>query len=626
LTTSRWVSASYNFARHYATLLAQMEMDVELGKDAAAVADFEREWLQIRRAHDLALAHRLDDGRLAYDFFMRGAHLRRRRRPSAELEHGGAAALRYARSQGRMIRAQVHLALSKATHQNSRLVRARMHARAAIDLLLAPDGDTLAAETMLVEAHCVLGNVLRDLGHFHEASQAFGEALRRAESIGDERGQGLALGNLGAMQATAGESESALDCFRRATTIARRVGDLDNLMHWLSDTAQLLVTMERVDEATAAATEGLTLAERLGDRQVVGSLRNSLAGVAVMQGDYEKAIDLCTQARDIAEEFRDVPRLSNALMLQGQIEERLGLGNSRDTFARVTDILEGATRFGSAGRARDQITRFLEAREHVNNRLEAVGRIAAAKQARDPVAALESLLADPEIRDVPVLARRVLTEMACVLGRRGDWAAAILRYDESLRADPSLPGQDQVSDSPIDAIVARVNAYDAAVDEFRHPRGVPEHLGLALAALGRFAIDPLASFRTACAALSEAVHLLSQAGFDHLAVLETDLATADTRLRATAAGIGEPLNSAIPKTVVDNELRSLGRRIERQPDLWVRASLLNGAVLYGRPTHLIVGELSLLSIHQDDHLVVVPLEWLSSLRPAPPGFSSAERN
>lgn len=90
----------HNHAKHFAKRLAYMSADDVSGRHEAAMAAFDQEWLQLLQAHNAVLAHKFDDGLLAYEFFLLGTELRRRRRPANEQDHGAGAALQYAKRQG----------------------------------------------------------------------------------------------------------------------------------------------------------------------------------------------------------------------------------------------------------------------------------------------------------------------------------------------------------------------------------------------------------------------------------------------------------------------------------------------------------------------------------------------
>ena len=70
-----------------------------------------------------------------------------------------------------------------------------------------------------------LGIAWRDLGEPRKAIEYFEQKLAIAREIGDRRGEGNALGNLGLAWAALGEPRKAIDFYEQQLAIAREIGD-----------------------------------------------------------------------------------------------------------------------------------------------------------------------------------------------------------------------------------------------------------------------------------------------------------------------------------------------------------------------------------------------------------------
>ena len=69
------------------------------------------------------------------------------------------------------------------------------------------------------------GVAYADLGQVERAIDSYEQALAIAREIGDRRGEGADLGNLGNAYADLGQVERAIDSYEQALAIAREIGD-----------------------------------------------------------------------------------------------------------------------------------------------------------------------------------------------------------------------------------------------------------------------------------------------------------------------------------------------------------------------------------------------------------------
>ena len=70
-----------------------------------------------------------------------------------------------------------------------------------------------------------LGNAWADLGEPRRAIEFYEQALVIAREIGDRRGEGAALGNLGMAWMDLGEPRRAIEFYEQRLEIARAIGD-----------------------------------------------------------------------------------------------------------------------------------------------------------------------------------------------------------------------------------------------------------------------------------------------------------------------------------------------------------------------------------------------------------------
>jgi tetratricopeptide (TPR) repeat protein len=128
--------------------------------------------------------------------------------------------------------------------------------------------DELAASGRLEGYHLLpatRADLLRRDGRVAEARAAYEEALAIAREIGDRRGEGNALGNLGNAYADLGETGRAIQFFEQRLTIAREIGDRrgEGAALW-----NMSLALDQLGERTQAihhAEQALTIYEQIED-------------------------------------------------------------------------------------------------------------------------------------------------------------------------------------------------------------------------------------------------------------------------------------------------------------------------------------------------------------------------
>ena len=159
---------------------------------------------------------------------------------------------------------------------------------------------------------------------FHEA------ALAVAREVGDRRGEGTHLGNLGIAYKNLGQVERAIEFYEAALAVAREIGDrrgegnhLGNLGIAYADLGQVARAIELYEAALAVARE---IGDRRGEGNRLGNLGNAYADL----GQVERAIEFYEAALAVAREIGDrrneglwLGNLGNAYRNLGQVERAI---------------------------------------------------------------------------------------------------------------------------------------------------------------------------------------------------------------------------------------------------------------------------------------------------------------
>jgi predicted ATPase/class 3 adenylate cyclase len=180
------------------------------------------------------------------------------------------------------------------------------------------------------------------IGYVGEREEALSLALRSIE-MSEEAGlapDSEALLTLGLVSLYAGDLETALGHFERATAVARQVDDIYEVAAGQTGACFLRAMLGDTDGAIDAGEEAVELGRRLGyDTQIAGGLAS--LGFAVGSVDAERSVDLLRESLEIKDDttYSAVARvlLANLELLLGRFPEALQL---------FCDVLEVHRTFG----------------------------------------------------------------------------------------------------------------------------------------------------------------------------------------------------------------------------------------------------------------------------------------
>src|SRR6266536_1123974 len=197
-------------------------------------------------------------------------------------------------------------------------------------------------------AQAPLGGALYVRGYVHLVSgrlDAAEEDLGRALAIGraglDTRGQGLALHTLALRRSWQGEYQASLKVANEAVEIAREHRLVVPLIRGLWNIGVAWTDLGDYERALAALSEGLALAEKVGDEALVPRIRNTLGWLRIDCGDFASGIE---QSERAYEETNHSSRAGH------------GTGAERRAFIRINegDAWMAQGDFASAARALEE--------------------------------------------------------------------------------------------------------------------------------------------------------------------------------------------------------------------------------------------------------------------------------
>ncbi len=140
-------------------------------------------------------------------------------------------------------------------------------------------------------------------GHWNVGIHLRSLQLAAYRSIGDRRGEGMALNNLGYLARRLGQWAQARAYYEQALAIRREVGDRRGEGVTLTNLGGLALDLEQTDEARHYYEQGLTIHREVGNRAMEGTTLGDLGYLARSLGQREQASAYYEQALTI---FREV--------------------------------------------------------------------------------------------------------------------------------------------------------------------------------------------------------------------------------------------------------------------------------------------------------------------------------
>ena len=188
----------------------------------------------------------------------------------------------------------------------------------------------------------VEGGEFLDLrGHVREAVRLLGWAVEATRTVGDRRGEGNALGNLGVAYADLGEVRRAIEYHEQALAIAREIGDRRREGRHLGNLGNAYNRLGEVRRAIEYYEQALAVAREIGDRRGEGAGLCNLGLAYAALGEVRRAIESYEQALAIDRWIGYRRGEGNALGGLGLAYKDLGdLAQARELWEQALRIYE----------------------------------------------------------------------------------------------------------------------------------------------------------------------------------------------------------------------------------------------------------------------------------------------
>jgi predicted ATPase/class 3 adenylate cyclase len=159
-----------------------------------------------------------------------------------------------------------------------------------------------------------LGLLDRKQGEYAKAQTLFEESLAMQRELGNKRGIAAALNQMaGGLLVTQGDSALGRSLLEEALSLNKEIGDKEGIAVSSSLLAELALSQNDLATARWRAEESLVLYREMEYRKGIAELLSLLARRATVSGDYASARTLCTECLTIAKEMGDKEVLASGL-------------------------------------------------------------------------------------------------------------------------------------------------------------------------------------------------------------------------------------------------------------------------------------------------------------------------
>lgn len=205
-----------------------------------------------------------------------------------------------------------------------------------------------------------LGDTYLALGGYQEAIGFFHLAKQRGQDVCDPQTQGLIEEGLGLAYKYQGDLSRARGAFLRAVAIFERLEAKQRVSQLQSLLGQVMIWLQRYDEAEALLRQALGAAERLGEPYTRGIALRNMAALHLARGKPEKAIRAVLDGLFLVRGAKN-QQVSGQLYLTlaGAYETQHDLAAAEAAFVEAINIFNQTQKYGLLASAQEQYGRFL---------------------------------------------------------------------------------------------------------------------------------------------------------------------------------------------------------------------------------------------------------------------------
>jgi len=169
-----------------------------------------------------------------------------------------------------------------------------------------------------------LGLIAAQQEHYDESIDWDRTALALAQSIGDEGSEGNILGNMAWSLFELGDYQGSASLFRQAEESAAKHGNIGGELVWSVDISSLDFYLRHYSIAEEEIRRALSLARQLGEQEEVARSLNTLASILLATGRVQDADDSIEEALKIFHTTDDRDEELSSMVMKGRIDAARG--------------------------------------------------------------------------------------------------------------------------------------------------------------------------------------------------------------------------------------------------------------------------------------------------------------
>ncbi len=242
----------------------------------------------------------------------------------------------------------------------------------------------------LAEVLNQLGIVNQSQGDYDSARKYYQQSLDLAQALGDRQVIATILVNLGNVAQLQGDYAAARKFYQQSLDLAQALDDRKLIASIPVNLGIVAKEQGDYEAARRLYQESLVLAQALGDRKLIASILTNLGAVAALQGDYAAARKFNQDSLDLAEALGERQGIATILLNLGNVAEFQGEYEAARNYYRQS--LDLAQALGE----RQGIARVLWGQARVAAQ---TGRKAEARKLLDQAIQIFASLGDPALAD-----------------------------------------------------------------------------------------------------------------------------------------------------------------------------------------------------------------------------------
>ncbi|HKG20979.1 MAG TPA: CHAT domain-containing protein [Blastocatellia bacterium] len=169
-----------------------------------------------------------------------------------------------------------------------------------------------------------LADPLSQKGDYAEAQRITQLAVRIAEKMGDRKGLGEALHNLGLIYSRQNRAAQAIESLQKSLAIFEESGGKKETARELYHIGLIHRLQGRLDQALEYFNRSQAISEEIGDKSLTAMALNNIGIVHRVQGRHELALEFYRRSLALGEELNDKPVIRNVLNSIGNVYQAQG--------------------------------------------------------------------------------------------------------------------------------------------------------------------------------------------------------------------------------------------------------------------------------------------------------------